>query len=149
MGCHFVSAPRDCLTCNHVPPVRAESSKADRAALLTFFKATNGHEWSCSIFWGTHVDIAFWRGVEVNSEGRVDVLDLRDINLSGECLFIGPACYIEGNQKPTSRLRMFYEYPNNWVYCLLFFQCEGGKLYCKTREQVGAGAAQRISVCLR
>lgn len=61
------------------------SSESDRAALLEFFDLTNGLEWSDSTHWGTDVDIMFWRGVGVDGEGRVDVLDLYDKSVSGEC----------------------------------------------------------------
>lgn len=51
---------------------------------MEFYDSTNGHEWSISTHWGTGVDIMFWHGVGVDGDGRVNVLNLYDNNLSGE-----------------------------------------------------------------
>ena len=56
----------------------------DRRVLLEFFRATNGPSWRRNDGWGTSKSISTWYGVEVDDDGRVLKLKLRENNLTGE-----------------------------------------------------------------
>lgn len=51
------------------------------AVLLTFFRATGGNDWNRP--WDLHSHYSEWRGVTVDSAGRVIGIHLRDNNLTG------------------------------------------------------------------
>ena len=55
----------------------------DRAALVDLYNSTNGDNWDNNSGWLNGDPSDSWYGVEVNSEGRVIRLDLRDNNLTG------------------------------------------------------------------
>lgn len=71
------------------------SSKADRAVLLAFFKATNGPRWNLKSGWQTDSDIKNWYGVRVDLLGRVSTLELSGNGLIGECIFVYAALYAQ------------------------------------------------------
>ncbi|CAM9778659.1 unnamed protein product, partial [Ectocarpus sp. 8 AP-2014] len=58
-------------------------SAMDRAALVALFRSTDGASWQTNTNWGTDAELATWAGVEVNHEGRVVKLILRNKNLNG------------------------------------------------------------------
>lgn len=62
-------------------PVRAAGT--DRAALMTFHKATGGPSWESNRGWGTSARLCDWYGVGVDYEGRVVELKLSSNNLAG------------------------------------------------------------------
>ncbi|CAM9352312.1 unnamed protein product [Ectocarpus sp. 12 AP-2014] len=57
-------------------------SAMDRAALVALFRSTDGANWKTNTNWGTDAELATWAGVQVNHEGRVVKLILRDKNLN-------------------------------------------------------------------
>ena len=62
----------------------APSVFIDRAALVAFYNATNGDDWTDSTGWLTDAHIYGWYGVTVNIDGSVTRLTLEDNNLVGE-----------------------------------------------------------------
>ena len=56
----------------------------DRAALVAFYNATNGDDWTNNTGWLTDAHIYGWYGVTVNIDGSVTGLTLEDNNLVGE-----------------------------------------------------------------
>ncbi|CAM9171499.1 unnamed protein product, partial [Laminaria digitata] len=63
--------------------VQAGSPAADRSALVTFFKAADGKNWTDKEGWGTDAPIGSWYGVSVNSHCRVVKIELPMNNLTG------------------------------------------------------------------
>ncbi|CAM9295990.1 unnamed protein product [Ectocarpus sp. 6 AP-2014] len=57
--------------------------QADRKILALLYHSTGGPAWSRSHNWNTKADISTWRGVKVNSKGRVVQLDLSNNKLEG------------------------------------------------------------------
>ncbi|CAN0318182.1 unnamed protein product, partial [Scytosiphon promiscuus] len=58
-------------------------TEADREVLLVLYRSTNGPGWEDKQGWDTRADLSNWHGVEVNDQGRVVKLSLRDNNLQG------------------------------------------------------------------
>ena len=56
----------------------------DRAALVAFYNATNGDDWTSNTNWLTDVHIYGWYGATVDIDGRVTRLILEENNLAGE-----------------------------------------------------------------
>ena len=56
----------------------------DRAALVTFYNATGGANWTFNTNWLSNEPLSEWRGVTTNDDGRVTELDLRNNQLTGE-----------------------------------------------------------------
>ena len=57
--------------------------RADRAALVALYNATNGRSWHVSTNWNTLRPLNEWHGVETDSSGRVESLNLHNNGLSG------------------------------------------------------------------
>lgn len=57
--------------------------QADRKVLARLYHCTGGPTWTRSENWTTKADISTWRGVKVNSKGRVVQLNLQNNNLQG------------------------------------------------------------------
>ncbi|CAM9962669.1 unnamed protein product [Ectocarpus sp. 4 AP-2014] len=57
--------------------------QAERKVLALLYHSTGGPAWSRSQNWNTKADISTWRGVKVNSKGRVVQLDLSNNKLEG------------------------------------------------------------------
>ncbi|CAM9995974.1 unnamed protein product [Ectocarpus sp. 12 AP-2014] len=57
--------------------------QAERKVLTLLYRSTGGPAWSRSQNWNTKADISTWRGVKVNSKGRVVQLDLSNNKLEG------------------------------------------------------------------
>ena len=57
--------------------------EADRAALVAFYNATGGGNWTKAIKWLSEDPIGEWFGVSTDSSGRVTQLQLDDNNLRG------------------------------------------------------------------
>ena len=55
---------------------------ADRAALIAFYNATGGANWTNSSGWSTEAPIEQWHGVITDSTGRVTELDLEENGLT-------------------------------------------------------------------
>ena len=55
----------------------------DRAALVEFYNATDGPNWSNNSNWGSNEPLGRWNGVETDSNGRVIALRLRYEDLNG------------------------------------------------------------------
>ena len=68
----------------HKLAVLAGAANSDREALMALFDATDGGNWTQNTNWGTDADLDDWDGVGTDSEGRVEVLLLRDNGLSGD-----------------------------------------------------------------
>ena len=68
------------ITCN---PPSTTSDAGDRATLITLYNATDGANWVDSTNWLSEQPLQYWKGVTINSEGRVTQLDLHYNNLSG------------------------------------------------------------------
>ena len=58
--------------------------EVDRKALVAFYHATGGETWRDNTNWLTDKPIGTWYGVETDTTGRVDWLDLSGNQLSGE-----------------------------------------------------------------
>lgn len=56
----------------------------DKKALMVVFRSCGGSRWRNRVNWGTDEPLRKWHGVEVNMEGRVVKLDLRENSLIGE-----------------------------------------------------------------
>ena len=56
----------------------------DREALMKFFRAMNGTNWSDSIKWDTLRPVCTWYGVTLNTDRRVEKLEIKDDNLMGQ-----------------------------------------------------------------
>ena len=64
--------------------VRVSAAAADREALIAFFAATDGPNWSySSLNWGTGAPLGDWYGVTTDDEGRVTHLALADNDVTG------------------------------------------------------------------
>ena len=55
----------------------------DRAVLMEFYRATGGENWTHSTNWGSDKPLDEWSGVQTDILGRVTVLDLEGVNLTG------------------------------------------------------------------
>ena len=55
----------------------------DVEALTTLYNATNGDDWDDNTNWFSEQPLQYWKGVTINSDGRVTILDLDINNLSG------------------------------------------------------------------
>ena len=64
-------------------PRYAPDNKQDRAALVAFYKATNGFDWKHKVNWLSNRPIGLWHGVTTDASGRVTHLELRENGLSG------------------------------------------------------------------
>lgn len=62
----------------------AAATDSDRAALVAFYEATGGRNWTNRDNWLTDAPLGEWHGVETDSTGRVTTLDLQDNGLAGE-----------------------------------------------------------------
>lgn len=58
----------------------------DREVLTALFRSTGGASWNRKDKWDTDEELWEWYGVEVNEQGRVVKLDLRDNHLEGTLL---------------------------------------------------------------
>ena len=65
------------------PTATHTAVEADRAALVAFYNATGGGNWTKAIKWLSEDPIGEWFGVSTDSSGRVTRLDLEENNLSG------------------------------------------------------------------
>ena len=59
------------------------TAQSDRAALIAFYKATDGSNWKNNTNWCSDKPLNEWFGVSTNTEGRVIKLILRENNLNG------------------------------------------------------------------
>ena len=66
------------------PDTGDEAHPGEREALLALYHATEGENWEYRDKWNTDEPVGTWRGVTVDSEGRVIELDLDANGLSGE-----------------------------------------------------------------
>ncbi|WP_420441654.1 Ig-like domain-containing protein [Candidatus Palauibacter sp.] len=55
----------------------------DRAALMAFYNAADGPNWSRSANWQTDAPLAEWYGVDIDARGRVSRLNLANNNVGG------------------------------------------------------------------
>ena len=69
------------ITCN---PPSTTSDAGDRATLITLYNATDGANWDDNTNWLSEQPLQYWKGVTINSEGRVAQLDLFLNQLSGD-----------------------------------------------------------------
>ena len=68
-----------------LPALDEDSSDfIDRAALVAFYNATRGDDWTSNTNWLTDVHIYGWYGATVDIDGRVTRLTLEENNLAGE-----------------------------------------------------------------
>ena len=56
------------ITCN---PPSTTPDAGDRAALITLYNATDGANWDDNTNWLSEQPLQYWKGVTINSEGRV------------------------------------------------------------------------------
>ena len=61
-----------------------DTALTDRAALVAFYNATGGANWTFNTNWLSNEPLSEWRGVTTNDDGRVTELDLRNNQLTGE-----------------------------------------------------------------
>ena len=66
------------------PPSASGSAETDREALVAFYNATDGENWSASDNWLSDAPLGEWYGVTTNDDGRVTTLNLDNNDLSGE-----------------------------------------------------------------
>ena len=64
-------------------PEPLETEETDRAALVAFFHATDGHNWTNQENWLSEAPIGKWYGVSTDTSGRVTRLVLRYNRLTG------------------------------------------------------------------
>ena len=64
------------------PMAQAESA-ADRDALVAFYNATGGADWTNNTNWLTDAPMGQWHGVTIDASGNVTELDLRSNQLTG------------------------------------------------------------------
>ena len=69
------------ITCN---PPSTTPDAGDRAALTALYNATDGANWDDDTNWLSEQPLQYWKGVTINSEGRVTQLDLFHNQLSGD-----------------------------------------------------------------
>ena len=69
------------ITCN---PPSTTPDAGDRAALITLYNATDGANWDDNTNWLSEQPLQYWKGVTINSEGRVTQLNLYGNQLSGD-----------------------------------------------------------------
>lgn len=81
MGCEDEIAAPPPETETALPEMAAENP--DRATLVALYEATGGPNWKRRDNWLTDAPLAEWRGVEVDSAGRVESLYLNNNNLAG------------------------------------------------------------------
>ena len=65
-------------------PPASGSAETDREALVAFYNATDGENWSASDNWLSYAPLGEWYGVTTNDDGRVTTLYINDNALSGE-----------------------------------------------------------------
>ena len=61
----------------------ASAASQDRAALVEFYNATNGANWTNNTNWNSSAPLDQWYGVSTDSNGRVTYLYLNDNQLTG------------------------------------------------------------------
>ncbi len=66
------------------PPAVSGSAETDREALVALYNATNGENWRYNDNWLSDAPLGEWHGVTTNDDGRVTVLHLPNLGLSGE-----------------------------------------------------------------
>ena len=66
------------------PPAASGSVETDREALVAFDNATDGENWPRNENWLSDAPLGEWQGVTTNDDGRVTVLYLPGLALSGE-----------------------------------------------------------------
>ena len=64
-------------------PVEVMLPNPDRAALIAFYNATNGPNWSNNQHWSSDSPLNDWYGVSADEQDRVTALDLNANNLRG------------------------------------------------------------------
>ena len=69
------------ITCN---PPSTRPDAGDLAALTALYNATDGANWDDNTNWLSERPLQYWKGVTINSEGRVIQLDLFSNQLSGD-----------------------------------------------------------------
>ena len=62
---------------------QANSAASDKAALMAFYKATNGDGWNTNANWNSNKPLSQWHGVTTNSNGRVTKLELDQNDVKG------------------------------------------------------------------
>ena len=66
------------------PPAASGSAETDREALVVLYNATDGENWNRSDNWLSDAPLGEWEGVTTDDDGRVTVLYLPGLALSGE-----------------------------------------------------------------
>ena len=69
------------ITCN---PPSTRPDAGDLAVLTALYNATDGANWDDNTNWLSERPLQYWKGVTINSEGRVIQLDLFSNQLSGD-----------------------------------------------------------------
>ena len=69
------------ITCN---PPSTRPDAGDLAVLTALYNATDGANWDDNTNWLSEQPLQYWKGVTINSEGRVIQLDLFSNQLSGD-----------------------------------------------------------------
>ena len=62
---------------------QTRSAAADKAALVAFYNATGGANWTTDTNWTSEESLSSWHGVATDSDGRVTELVLNDNGLAG------------------------------------------------------------------
>ncbi|WP_281615088.1 hypothetical protein [Flammeovirga sp. SubArs3] len=57
---------------------------SDREILMLFYNSTGGDNWRHNTNWGTDKPLSEWYGIGTNEEGRVNVIELIDLNVNGD-----------------------------------------------------------------
>ena len=81
------------------------SDPDDRAVLVMLYNATNGDNWTINEGWLSDQPLATWHGVDVDAEGKVIILSLRENNLNGTLIpEIGNLTALTQLELPENRL---------------------------------------------
>ena len=93
----------------------------DRAALVAFYNATGGANWTFNANWLSNEPLSAWHGVETNAAGRVTFLGLPRFQLNGEIpAELGQLINLEGlhlyqNTLSGRSRRSWGTWPTSWI----------------------------------
>ena len=79
----FIISPSPASESQFKPSAKSDSTNIP-APLLALYNATDGANWTNKRGWNTDTPLNRWHGIDVNSNGQITHIHLRDNNLNGE-----------------------------------------------------------------